>query len=63
MTTIKGALTYTHNLGNFQNIKVDVGIEDTVRDGETVDQAFERVFAKLEDQLGTRVAKAVEELG
>ncbi|AST15305.1 hypothetical protein SEA_SAMISTI12_74 [Streptomyces phage Samisti12] len=63
MTTIKGGLTYTHNLGNFQNIKVDVGIEDTVRDGESVDQAFERVFKKLEDQLGTRVAKAVDELG
>ena len=63
MTTIKGSLTYTHNLGNFQNIKVDVGIEDTVRENETVDQAFDRVFSKLEDQLGTRVAKAVDELG
>ncbi|ASR77338.1 hypothetical protein SEA_PARADIDDLES_70 [Streptomyces phage Paradiddles] len=63
MTVVKGNITYTHNLGNFRSVKVDVGIEDTVREGESVDQAFERVFNKLEDQLGTRVAKAVDELG
>ncbi|AIW02577.1 hypothetical protein AXJ18_gp197 [Streptomyces phage Jay2Jay] len=60
---MKGNISYTHNLGNFRSVKVDVGIEDTVREGENVDQAFERVFSKLEDQLGTRVAKAVDELG
>jgi hypothetical protein len=63
MTTIRGSMTYTHNLGNFQSVKVDVGIEDTVREGETVDSAFDRLFKKLEDQLGERVAKAVQELG
>lgn len=63
MTIVKGNLSYTHNLGNFRSVKADAGIEDDVRPGETVDAAFDRIFAKIEDQLVKRITKAVEELG
>jgi hypothetical protein len=62
-TTVKAELSYTHNLGNFKSIKVQAGIEDDVRAGETVDQAYDRVYSKVEEQLARRIAKAIEDLG
>jgi hypothetical protein len=62
MQTVRAEIGFTKNLGNFQNVKVSVGLEDYVRKGETFDQAYDRIFEKIEDKLAERVAKAVEEL-
>lgn len=61
--TVSAEIGYTKNLGNFQSVKVSVGIEDYVRNGETFDQAYARVFKKIEDKLAEKVAEAVEALG
>ncbi len=62
MTTIKGSIGHTVNTGNFENIRVEVSIEDDVRQNETVDQAFDRVYSKLEEQLVKRVKNLVDGL-
>ena len=61
-TKITVALGYTLNLGNFQSLRVDLGIEDSRRDGETVNEAFERVYEFVEAKLAEKVAEASSEL-
>ena len=50
-TKISVTLGYTHNLGNFQSLRLDLGVVDSKRDGENIDQAFERVYKFVEDKL------------
>ena len=61
-TKISVTLGYTQNLGNFQSLRLDLGIVDSRRDGETVDQAFERVYKFVEDKLTEKVAEAKVEI-
>jgi hypothetical protein len=61
-TKINVALGYTLNLGNFQSLRVDIGIEDARREGETVSEAFERVYEFVEAKLAEKVAEASAEL-
>ena len=61
-TKITVALGYTLNLGNFQSLRVDLGIEDQRRDGETVGEAFERVYEFVEAKLAEKVAEASAEI-
>lgn len=61
-TKITVALGYTLNLGNFQSLRVDLGIEDSRREGETVSEAFERVYEFVEAKLAEKVAEASAEL-
>lgn len=63
MTLIGGELGYTHNLGNFKSVKGSVTInEESVREGETVDEAYDRIFKKIEDQLVARITSLIKEL-
>lgn len=48
-------LRFLRNLGNYETIAVEVGIEDNVRSGENVTQAMDRVYNFVEEQLVTRV--------
>ncbi|NDB61158.1 hypothetical protein EB001_22365 [bacterium] len=57
-TKISVTLGYTHNLGNFQSLRLDLGVVDSKRDGENIDQAFERVYKFVEDKLTEKVAEA-----
>lgn len=61
-TKISVTLGYTLNLGNFESLRVDLGVVDARRDGETVDQAFERVYAFVEDKLSEKVKEAKGEI-
>ena len=61
-TKINVALGYTLNLGNFQSLRVDLGVVDSRRDGETVNEAFERVYSFVEAKLAEKVAEASAEL-
>lgn len=63
MTTIvKIDLSFTRNLGNFESIKIGVGVEDSVRDGETVSAATERVYKFVEDKLIEKTQEVEKEL-
>ena len=61
-TKVKVDLSFTRNLGNYESIKIGVGIEDDVRQGETVDAATERVYAFVESKLIEKTQEVEEEL-
>lgn len=61
-TRVKVDLSFTRNLGNYESIKIGVGIEDDVRQGETVDAATERVYAFVENKLIDKTCEVEEEL-
>jgi hypothetical protein len=62
-TTVKVGLKFVRNLGNYESLHVDIGVEDYVRQGETVDQATERVYKFVETKLKEKVNEITEELG
>jgi hypothetical protein len=60
-TKVSVTLGYTLNLGNFQSLRLDLGIVDSRRNGETPDQAFERVYKFVEDKLTAKILEAQNE--
>jgi hypothetical protein len=61
-TKINVTLGYTLNLGNFQSLRLDLGIVDSKRDGENVDEAFERIYKFVEDKLTDKIQEAKSEI-
>jgi len=61
-TYVNVELSYTRNLGNYENIKVNLGVQDYVRDGENVNAAMDRVYAFVEDKLITKMEEIEKEL-
>ena len=61
-TKVSVTLGYKLNLGNFQSLRLDLGVVDSKRDGENTDQAFERVYKFVEDKLTAKIAEAKVEL-
>ena len=60
-TRISVGLGYTLNLGNFQSLRFDFSIMDNAKNGETADQAFNRVYKFVEDKLTEKVKEAEAE--
>jgi hypothetical protein len=61
LTKVSVTLGYTLNLGNFQSLRLDLGVVDSKRDNENTDQAFERVYKFVEDKLTEKIKEAQEE--
>jgi argininosuccinate lyase len=61
-TRVKVDLSFTRNLGNYESIRINVGIEDDARSGETVDIATERVYGFVEKKLIQKIGEIEEEL-
>jgi len=61
-TRVKVDLSFTRNLGNYESIKIGIGVEDDLRDGENVDTATERVYRFVEDKLIEKTREVEEEL-
>jgi hypothetical protein len=53
-TKVSVTLGYTLNLGNFQSLRMDLGVTDSRRDGENVEF--------VEDKLTEKVAEAKSEI-
>lgn len=60
-TKINVMLGYTLNMGNFQSLRIDVGIEDSKRDGENTNEAFERVYGFVEQKLREKIKENQED--
>jgi hypothetical protein len=60
-TKVSVTLGYTLNLGNFQSLRLDLGVVDSKRDGENTDQAFDRVYRFVEDRLTEKIKEAQAE--
>jgi hypothetical protein len=61
-TRVKVDLSFTRNLGNYESIKIGVGVEDDLRSGESVDAATERVYKFVENKLIQKTREVEEEL-
>jgi len=61
-TKVKVDLSFTRNLGNYESIKIGIGVEDDVRQGENVNDATERVYKFVEDKLIEKTREVEEEL-
>ena len=61
-TRVKVDLSFTRNLGNYESIRINIGVEDDVRSGENVDSATERVFAFVENKLIEKTREVEKEL-
>lgn len=62
-TRVKVDLSFTRNLGNYESIRIGVGIEDDVRNNETVNDATERVYKFVENKLIEKTREVEDELG
>lgn len=61
-TKVSVTLGYTLNLGNFQSLRVDIGVVDSVRNEEDIDQATDRVYDFVESKVVEKVNEAKAEL-
>ena len=61
-TRVKVDLSFTRNLGNYESIKIGVGVEDDLRLGENVEIATERVYKFVEEKLIQKTREVEEEL-
>lgn len=61
-TVVKVTLGWTANMGNFQSLRVDLGLEDFVREGEHVDDAVNRVYDYVERKLIEKLEETKKEL-
>lgn len=59
-TKVNVALGYTLNLGNFQSLRIDIGVQDSKRDGETTSDAFDRIYMFVESKLLEKVKESSE---
>lgn len=57
-TKVSVTLGYTLNLGNFQSLRVDLGVIDNKRENENTNDAFERVYKFVEDKLTEKINEA-----
>ena len=61
-TNVRVELQYTKNLGNYESMRVSIGIEDFRRDGESIDEATERVYKFVEGKLEQKLLDIAEDL-
>jgi hypothetical protein len=61
-TKVSVTLGYTLNLGNFQSLRVDLGVVDYTRDGETTNDAMDRVYGFVEGKVIEKVNEARAEI-
>lgn len=61
-THVKVELQFTRNLGNYESLRVAIGVEDFVREGESVDSATDRVYTFVEEKIIEKVSEIEKEL-
>ena len=61
-TKVSVTLGYTLNLGNFQSLRVDLGVVDHVREGENTNEAMDRVYDFIEAKVVEKVQEAKSQL-
>lgn len=54
------SLSFTANLGNFESLRIEGGVETDSRPGENVVQALNRVYEVVENELMVKVRDAKE---
>lgn len=52
--------TYTKNLGNYENVKVDASVTISVTPGEDVDELYDRAYESMKKQIKNGLKKFQE---
>ena len=64
LTRVKVDLKFVKNLGNYESIHVDIGVDDFVRDTDTnTNTAVDRVYEFVLTKLIEKVQEIEEDLG
>jgi hypothetical protein len=61
-TSIRVDLQFTRNLGNYESLKVGIAVEDFKRQGESTDEATDRIYGFVENKLMEKVGEIESEL-
>jgi hypothetical protein len=61
-TKVKVDLQFTRNLGNFESVRIAIGVEDFIRTGENTSQATDRVYKFVEEKLIEKTKEIESEL-
>lgn len=61
-TSVRVELQFTKNLGNYESLKVGIGIEDFKRENETIEEATNRVYNFVESKVIEKVNEIDKEL-
>jgi hypothetical protein len=61
-TRVKVGLKFVRNLGNYESLHLEVGVDDYVRTGESVADAMDRVYSFVEEQLVERMQEVEADL-
>jgi hypothetical protein len=61
-TRVRVDLSFTRNLGNYESIKIGIGVNDDVRYCETVSVANERVYKFAEEKIIEKIREIEKEL-
>lgn len=56
------AVGYTRNMGNFESLRVDIGLTDSARAGETFVTAFDRVAEQVDELLIAKIQELQAEV-
>jgi len=59
-TRVTVTLGFTKNLGNFESLRVDIGIQDHLRSGENINDATDRVYKFVEKKLEEKATEIAE---
>jgi hypothetical protein len=61
-TNVKVDIHFTRNLGNFESVKIGIGVEDWVRDGENTSTATDRVYKFVEEKVIEKINEIETEI-
>jgi hypothetical protein len=61
-TSVRVELQFTRNLGNYESLKLSIGVEDFVRSGENTTTATDRVYQFVEGKLIEKIGEVEAEL-
>lgn len=53
--------TYTKNLGNFENVKVDAAVTITVEPGQDINELYDKAYDSMKKQVKHGLNKFTEE--
>lgn len=46
------------NLGNFESLGINIGVTDSAKEGETVEDTFNRIYHFVESKLNVKIEEA-----
>lgn len=61
--TVEVAVGYTHNLGNYESLRIDVKEGREVADGEDIDAVYAETAASAKQHLWDEYSKLINPLG